>query len=231
MEFVIFVVLFFGALLAWAVLGGMWQRRVWRAVADKTGLDLIDGGGFSSSLGLTGTLQGIPIEAKNETRGIGRNRTTFTVFTAELGDDLPPGIEIFHEGLVSKVGKFLGGRDIEVGIADIDRRFIIRGSSAMAARNFLENPTVRKALVSLHDHCDSMHLKQRRLSLEFLGIGLSQGDLMANLTRLAETAREIRDGYTYVDPHVSASTQQVAPFEPEPKDYEQEQTLPSNTMW
>lgn len=231
MELLIVVLLALVVVLGTGAIVALWQIKVWRSVASKTGLEVLEGGGILGGLALKGTLQGVPIEVKHEVRNTVQHSKTYTVFIAELGDDLPPGIEVLHEGLSSKAGKLLGGRDIQVGIPEIDRRFIIRGSSALAAREFFENLAVQKTMISLHDHCKSVHLKQRTLCLHYVGAGVTEAMLLSRVTLLAEAAREIRDGYTHVDPHVSASREQLAPGKPEPMESYQEEMPSSNTIW
>jgi hypothetical protein len=127
---------------------------------------------------LTGTYQGVEIEVYTEVRSHGKSSTTYLIHVAQLPVTLAPvGLVMFHEGLLSKVGKMLGREDIQSGYTYIDDAFIIRGADPHEVKQFLASPHVRRALLDLVKTDASLRLEHDALKIECIA-SFSKTDLV-----------------------------------------------------
>ena len=80
------------------------------------------------------------------TRGNGKSQTTYTCFT--LGIEYPAGktFQLYKEGFFSKVGKALGGQDIQLGHTAFDDNYIIKSNDEMFAKRIL-NSRIRQLVL------------------------------------------------------------------------------------
>ena len=103
-------------------------------------------------------------------------------------------VRVYPERLFSKIGKFLGGQDIQLGDVNFDDKFMIKGSDDARVKDFL-NPDVRQAVfelrsMTMNDHIEvsteSTALRIQKLSW------LHAPDLLMNLVTLGQ---QVFDGY------------------------------------
>ncbi|MFU8806869.1 MAG: hypothetical protein ACNA8W_23885 [Bradymonadaceae bacterium] len=163
-------VLFIGALIVAALMGGLaWQgslvRKSWEGVARKLGLSITPHT-WGTQPSMNGTYKGVKVSVHCEKVRHGRHTTYLTTYCADLDYRVPPDLEIFHEGLLARLEVLATGEDIEVGYPELDRRFIIRGTSSAEAEEFLRRPGVALALIRLHKQERGTVLRRRNLTLE-----------------------------------------------------------------
>jgi hypothetical protein len=97
-------------------------------------------------------------------------------------------VRIYPEHFFSKIGKFLGGQDIQLGDANFDDKFMIKGSDEARVKDFL-SPEARQAVfelraLTMNDHIEigteSTSLKIQKLSW------LHAPDLLMSLVTLGQ---------------------------------------------
>lgn len=106
----------------------------------------------------------------------------------------PLSVRIYPERLFSRIGKFLGGQDIQLGDEQFDDKFMIKGSDQPRVKDFL-SPDVRQAVfelraLTMNDHIEisteSTALRIQKLSW------LHAPDLLISLVTLGQ---RVFDGY------------------------------------
>ncbi|MGM0555558.1 MAG: hypothetical protein ACQEVA_04175 [Myxococcota bacterium] len=95
-----------------------------------------------------GTVEGRQIEIQTQQKSVGTKKRLMTTFRVQLGADVPDKMGIATEGLAESLGKVFGRRDIEVGVASFDRRFLVKGPGRQFGqiRNLLSVPANREAV-------------------------------------------------------------------------------------
>lgn len=118
------------------------RQRRWFAMADALGFDSPGGRGFFSELRLEGAFLGRPAAIWTYTRGSGKNKSRWTMLEV-AAPKANPYFELHAspEGLGAKLAKAFGGMDIEIGDAEFDRRFRLRGNDPEAARRVFDTMT------------------------------------------------------------------------------------------
>lgn len=96
-----------------------------------------------------GTLHGLPISARWEQRGSGKNRYTMTVLRIELPSDAPIGLAVSTEGLMAKASKLIGAQDVQTGDALFDKTLMIKGVDEEEVREYFGPAHRREALLEL----------------------------------------------------------------------------------
>jgi len=54
--------------------------------------------------------------------------------------------EIYNNGIIRSIEKILGAQDIEIGVKEFDRRFILKSNNGFKLKKLLQNPELRKLL-------------------------------------------------------------------------------------
>jgi len=78
----------------------------------------------------------------------GKSSTTFTRLRAPYVNRDGFQFTIYREGFFSKIGKFFGMQDVEVGFSNFDRDFIIQGNHEGRLRSLFVNPRLRELLAA-----------------------------------------------------------------------------------
>jgi len=123
------------------------QRRdaVWRQLADEIGAEFIEGGLFSAGKvqarfkNWTVTLDAYSVSS-------GDSGELYTRMRAPFQNKSEIQFMVFRTGSVSKLDKALGAEQIEIGDADFDRDFVVRGKSESQARAFFANQKIRRMI-------------------------------------------------------------------------------------
>jgi hypothetical protein len=144
-------VFFFVAIFV-VIIGISWwskhrQSTNWKTVAHEFGLQFIEGGIFSNP-SMYGTYRGAQVNVETEVSGSGKNKSVYTVVEVALSGLVPINMEVYREGFFQKMGKAIGGDDIQVGDADLDKAFIIKGADEDKIRKLVTNPKVKARLLS-----------------------------------------------------------------------------------
>jgi hypothetical protein len=112
------------------------RLRAWEELARRTGLAFEPGGYFTTPT-LTGSYRGHQITLDTFKRSSGRSSTTYTRIVVFVNNQESIYLALYEEGVFSKIGKFFGTEDVQVGDEEVDRRFIIKSRpETFAARVF-----------------------------------------------------------------------------------------------
>lgn len=186
---------FFGIFLVVIVFFVYRRQRAssaWQKFADEHGLQ-VTSAGFFGGFQMKGGFRDESIQVETEQRRTGRNRTTYTVYTVELPPAVPMDLVMYDESLFSKVGKFFGGEDIEVGRPEFDGAFIIKGSHPDEIREFLDRDVVAEALLDLYDFCGDMHIEHQTLKIAHRGLAHQTSTLETNLEPLVRCTKVLKN--------------------------------------
>lgn len=123
------------------------RLRRWRDFADSKGL-VASGMGILERPRIHGLYQGVQVVVQNEVHGSGKNRRTYTRFTAHFHRVLPGGMHVTAEGLGDKIVKFFGGQDIQLGQDGVDRALRIKGADPGQVREVLGDRALRAAVAT-----------------------------------------------------------------------------------
>ncbi|MDC1143156.1 hypothetical protein OAU50_08695 [Planctomycetota bacterium] len=145
-------------------------RATWQSVAHKYRMQLQHGANMGSKPQLSGNVNGIFVNVHTETRGSGKNRSTYTVYSAIPSGRLPHGIALTREGFFSKVGKVFGGQDIQVGNRKLDESLVIKASDVNGTINLLRVPQVRDALLYFVARHPGMVVNGQNIKFEEHGV-------------------------------------------------------------
>lgn len=133
-----------------------WRRHRpysnWKALAHELGLQYIDGELFDDP-SMYGTYRGAKVNVQTEVRGTGKNAGVYTVVETPLSALVPGDLEVYLDGFFQKVGKRTDGQDIQVGDAELDSIFVIKGVDRDRIRDLLTHPKVKSRLLSAQKTC------------------------------------------------------------------------------
>lgn len=59
--------------------------------------------------------------------------------------------EIYNSGFIRNIEKFFGAQDVELGISEFDKKFIIKSNNEFKIKNLLQNLEIRNLIESLKD--------------------------------------------------------------------------------
>ncbi len=126
--------------------------RVWREVASQSGLEC-EGGNLLVFPTVKGIYRGreLAMYVHQHSSGVGKNRRTSTSTRIAVTVDNPAGLrlDLSEEKILGRIGKQLGMQDIQVGDAEIDRRFMIKGEPAEVVGQMFMSETLRQKLLAL----------------------------------------------------------------------------------
>lgn len=180
----IFIIFIVGIVIAAIVWGAKHQKMVrenWATFAQRNNLQYMGTtyGGMSGWFGRT------QIRINTITRGSGKNRSTYTQYHATVSSPMPSGFVLYKEGFFSKVGKMLGGEDVQIGDPAIDAAFIIKAGDLLGAHKLLSIAPVKQALLAIVGRHPGVRLDGRTLFWEENGVTYKYDSLEANARDLA----------------------------------------------
>lgn len=159
------------------------RRRDWAALAKRLGL------GWTGRE-IQGTLDGVAVRVWVEDRR-GKYGSRWTLISGLLAPDVPGELSIAPHGLASKVGKVLGGQDIELGVAAIDSALCVRAADETEARRWAQSAAVVEALDQLAklEGKDTFRIEGQTLRLECFAEMFDVERLERTLRRVARLAK------------------------------------------
>ena len=99
----------------------------------------------------TAYIQGTPVTLHFELEGHGRNARWVVRAYVNFGPHMPHYLHVYPEtAILSSVGKFLGGQDIQIGYPAYDAQFIIKSHDEHWARAVLREPLLSSHLGRRH---------------------------------------------------------------------------------
>jgi hypothetical protein len=177
--FGIFVLLLGGG-FAWSVMKSAKRRANWAVLAESLGLDHLDDI-------LVGMLDGFLVTVSVEQRGSGKSRHEVTVFKTDIEANLPAGMAIVSEGIISKVTKMFGAEDIQLGLAELDPKLMIQAQNADEVREWARRENVRLGLGQL-SKLTAFRLQDETLSFEIRGALADTDQVRMKLQELVSIA-------------------------------------------
>ena len=122
-------------------------------------------------------------------RGSGKNRTTYTRIVTSVNNLTQLSMKVYQETVFSKVGKLLGGQDIQIGNEQFDQRYIIRGQPEMDVVLLLSSIGLQQKL--LQDRTFNFDLKGSELYFEKRGIERNVDQLQRVFDLLCDIAEAV----------------------------------------
>ena len=123
------------------------REEIWRQLSAETGADFVPGGFW----------KGAKVQAKHgewtitlDTFAVSHGKSS-VVYTRLRAPYVNPGhfrFTIYRRDLFSDIAKWFGMQDIEVGHADFDRDFIIKGTDEGKLRELFANPRLRELIAA-----------------------------------------------------------------------------------
>ncbi len=136
------------------------NARAWKDLAARLGLE-VGPVKFFFMPTVSGSYRAHELRLDTFTRGSGKNSTTYTRVMLALANPGGMQLELSGENVFSKIGKALGGQDIETGDAELDGRYVIKGQPESAVLRILMQ----------------INLRQRRLEVKGLHVKVN-GDTL-----------------------------------------------------
>ncbi len=176
------------------------RLKAWGELAGNTGLTCESGGVFSP-IRVTGTYRGHGLILDTFTRSSGKNSQTYTRILLSANNPSNLALAIYEEGVMSKVGKALGMQDIQVGDADLDRRFIVKGRPEDAVVNLFAFGNLRQRLLDARSL--NLTLNGDQVRFEARGVELDIGRLQSLFDLMSELADAVEKvgAYSYAQPY------------------------------
>lgn len=146
------------------------EKLSFRLTSEKSLFSSIPILSFLDNKKMKGKKNGVSCEIYTETRGSGKNKSTYTVLVAYFSSNiLPKNLQLYHQGFFSTLNvKFLGGQDIQVGDKEFDENFIIRGNEEREVTNFLTSE-VRGILLNFFYQYKDARVENGSIHLDFYG--------------------------------------------------------------
>jgi hypothetical protein len=139
-----------GLVIVFAIIYSYFGKRTWQnawsELASHLGLEC-NPGSFLKNPFVVGTYRGRNLTLDSFTRGTSKNRTTYTRIVMSVNNPTQLSMKIYQETIFSKVGKMLGGQDIQVGDEQLDQRYVIKGQPETDVIKVLSSISLRQKLL------------------------------------------------------------------------------------
>jgi hypothetical protein len=133
-----------------SVLRGMFgpsQAEIWRQLSEQIGAQYV-AGGFLHRDKVVAHVKDWTVTLDTYTVSTGKSTAIFTRMRAPYVNADGFRFTIYRKGLFSELGKKLGMQDVEVGVPDFDRDFIIKGTDESRLRSMFIDPKVRELIAA-----------------------------------------------------------------------------------
>ena len=144
------------------------QQRAWGELAARTGLTFEPGRFFGPVPHVTGTYRSRPLTLDTFTRGSGKHQHTYTRIVLYVDNPANVYLALYQESVFSKIGKFFGMADIQIGDEEVDRRFIIKSKPESFAASLFTSISLRQQL--LQARVLNVEADGRELTFEQVGL-------------------------------------------------------------
>ena len=121
------------------------QQEIWRQLCAETGANYVEGG-FWKGDKVQASHGAWTITLDTYTVSSGKHSTTYTRLRAPYVNPEGFRFTVYWSGFFSDVAKWFGMQDVEVGYADFDRDFIIKGTDEMRLRQLFAEPRIRELI-------------------------------------------------------------------------------------
>lgn len=183
---VIFTIGFVAVVIAWMVIARRARDSAWEELARSMGAKFVAGGLFKSSQ-IEVHLREATLLLDTYSVPSGDSNTAYTRIRSQIANAAGLQFRILPEGLVAKLDKALGLKDLEIGVSEFDRGFVVQGSNEKAARALLASSTLRQLIQEQRP--SELTLRGQELRLEVKGV-VTDVDRLRALFRLCEVTLE-----------------------------------------
>jgi hypothetical protein len=121
------------------------KDEVWRQLSQEMGAEFVEGG-FWKGNKVQAHVGPWTTTLDTYTESSGETHVTYTRMRAPYVNPEGFRFTIYRKNLFSDLGKFLGMQDIEVGDAEFDEAFIIKGNDEERVRDLFSNPKIRQMI-------------------------------------------------------------------------------------
>lgn len=129
----------------WKQLFGESQREAWGRLAAELGSSF-EPGGFLRTTAVRARLGGYDLVLDTYTVSSGNSSQVYTRLRAPFVNPSRFHFRIHRASIFTGLAKALGKQDLEIGVADFDRDFVIQGSDEGRVRALLADPGLRALL-------------------------------------------------------------------------------------
>jgi hypothetical protein len=123
------------------------QVEIWRQLSEQIGAKFV-GGDFFHSGKVVAHVKDWTLTLDTYTISRGKSSATFTRMRAPFVNADGFRFTIYRKGFFSELGKKLGMQDLEVGVPDFDRDFIIKGSDEARLRALFMDAKMRDLIAA-----------------------------------------------------------------------------------
>ena len=144
-----FAVIWMGVVVLVAVIGFLltrqWRDSAWRQLASDLGAEFMEGG-FMHSGKVQAHMRRWTVTLDAYSVPSGDSSTTYTRMRAPFENKDGFEFAIFREGLVARLDKKLGMSDLEIGMPEFDRDFVIQSNNETRVRALLADAKIRQLI-------------------------------------------------------------------------------------
>ena len=176
---IVAIILF--SIIAW-YLSHRAQVRAWTELAEQLGLTCEASQNPLSKITVSGVYRSRQVWLGTITRGSGKHRHTYTRVVSTLNGPAPFQMELYQQSIFSSIAKAVGMQDIELGDANLDPKYVIKGQPVVA---------VQRALLS-------MDLRQRLLEMPALHLMVTGQEVTCEKHGIERDANRLRDIFDLV---------------------------------
>jgi hypothetical protein len=190
------------------------QVEAWTSFARQSGLKLSGEKSWGNPR-MEGMHQKIVVVLQIEVHGSGKQRKTFTRATARFDRAMPRGLNITTEGFTDRLAKLVGGQDIEIGHAELDRKLRIRAEDEQGARALMARWRARNAIAAFLARDPRATVTQHLCSILRPGFVSSHAELKGMLSQVTRAVIEVQRG---LEEDGEAPPEQASPPPPPPEE-------------
>ena len=172
--------------------------RAWGSFAGEHGLRLLNAGSWSNPR-IVGSWRGVESTLQIEVHGSGKHRKTYTRASARFRRAMPRGLSVTSEGFTDKLAKMLGGQDIQIGHAELDRQLRIKAEDEVATRVLMKNGRARNAIAAFIARDGRATLTQHQATTLRLGFMSADFELQGMLEGVSRAVREVESALAEPD--------------------------------
>jgi len=123
------------------------KDEIWRQLCAETGADYVEGD-FWKKDKVKARHNEWTVTLDSYVVSTGKTTMVFTRLRAPYVNPDHFRFTIYRRGLFSEIAKWLGMQDVEVGYADFDRDFVIKGTEEEKLRALFDNPKLRELVAA-----------------------------------------------------------------------------------
>ena len=131
------------------------KREIWESLSEQTNSVFVQGGFLRGADKVVARNKDWTITLDTYTVSNGKSSTTYTRIRAPYVNMDGFRFSIYRSGIFTELGEFLGFHDIEIGVEEFDKDFVIKSSDENKVRKLLNVPKIR----ALIDEQPRFHLE------------------------------------------------------------------------